>query len=96
MNCREELSDRFRHAYICLLQTVLVRMNVYLQLAVSDIAGVAGMRILRAIAQGQRDPKKLAELRDPNCHKTQEQITKALEGTWHAAHLFELKQLLKA
>jgi transposase len=79
-----------------MMQTVLVQMNVYLHLAVSDIAGVTGMRILRAITQGQRDPKKLAELRDPNCHKTQEQIAKALEGTWDAAHLFELKQLLKA
>src|SRR5260370_29768717 len=54
------------------------------------------MRILRAITQGQREPKKLAELRDPNCHKTREEIAKALEGSWDAAHLFELKQLLKA
>lgn len=79
-----------------MMQKVLVQMNVYLHLAVADIAGATGMRILRAICQGHRDPNKLAELRDPNCHKTRAEIAKALEGTWDAAHLFELKQLLKA
>lgn len=79
-----------------MMQKVLVQMNVYLHLAVADIAGATGMRILRAIVQGQRDPHKLAELRDVNCKKSREEIAKALEGTWEAAHLFELKQLLKA
>jgi hypothetical protein len=71
-------------------------MNVYLHPAVADIAGATGLRILRAIAQGQHDPHQLAKLRDPNCQKNEEEIAKALEGTWDAAHLFELKQLLKA
>jgi transposase len=79
-----------------MMQKVLVQMNVYLHLAVADIAGLTGMRILRAICQGHRNPKKLAELRDPNCKKSQAEIAKALEGTWDPAHLFELKQLLKA
>jgi len=79
-----------------MMQKVLVQMNVYLHLAVADIAGVTGMRILRAIAQGQHDPQTLAAMRDPNCKKTQAEIAKALEGTWDPAHLFELKQLLKA
>ena len=79
-----------------MMQKVLVQMNVYLHLAVADIAGATGMRILRAITQGQHDPQTLAALRDPNCKKSKEEIAKALEGTWDAAHLFELKQLLKA
>src|SRR5947207_1682132 len=79
-----------------MMQKVLVTMNVYLHLAVADIAGVTGMRILRAIAQGHHDPQTLAALRDPNCKRTRAEIAKALEGTWDAAHLFELKQLLKA
>jgi len=79
-----------------MMQKVLVQMNVYLHLAVADIAGVTGMRILRAIAQGQHDPQTLAAMRDPNCKKSKAEIAKALEGTWDAAHLFELKQLLKA
>ena len=60
------------------MQKVLVQMNVYLHLAVADIAGVTGMRILRAIAQGQHDPQTLAALRDPNCKKTRAEIAKAL------------------
>lgn len=79
-----------------MMQKVLVQMNVYLHLVVADIAGVTGMRILRAIAKGQHNPQLLAHMRDPNCKKSQEEIAKALEGTWDAAHLFELKQLLKA
>jgi transposase len=79
-----------------MMQKVLVQMNVYLHLAVADIAGLTGMRILRAISQGQHDPQTLAAMRDPNCKKSREEIAKALEGTWDAAHLFELKQLLKA
>jgi transposase len=79
-----------------MMQKVLVQMNVHLHLVVADIAGVTGMRILRAICQGHRQPQSLAALRDRNCKKTKEEIAKALEGTWDAAHLFELKQLLKA
>ena len=79
-----------------MMQKVLVQMNVHLHLVVADIAGVTGMRILRAICQGHRHPQSLAAWRDPNCKKTKEEIAKALEGTWDAAHLFELKQLLKA
>jgi transposase len=79
-----------------MMQKVLVQMNVFLHLAVADIAGATGMRILRAIVQGHRDPNTLAALRDRNCKKSREEIAKALEGTWDPAHLFELKQLLKA
>ncbi len=79
-----------------MMQKVLVQMNVHLHLAVSDIAGQTGMRIMRAICQGHREPQKLAELRDAKCRKSKAEIAKALEGTWDSAHLFELKQLLKA
>lgn len=79
-----------------MMPKVLVQMNVDLHLAVADIAGATGMRILRAITPGHRDPTKLAEWRDVNGKKSKEEIAKALEGTWDAAHRFELKQLLKA
>ena len=79
-----------------MMQKVLVQMNVYLHLAVADIAGATGMRILRAIVKGQREPQQLAALRDANCKHSAAEIAKALEGTWDTAHLFELKQLLKA
>jgi transposase len=79
-----------------MMQKVLVQMNIFLHLVVSDIAGATGMRILRAMVQGHRNPNALALLRDPTCKKSHDEIAKALEGTWDAAHLFELKQLLKA
>jgi transposase len=78
------------------MQKVLVEMNVHLHLAVSDIAGTTGMRILRAIVQGQRDPAELARLRDPRCKRSEAEIARALEGVWRAEHLFELKQMLRA
>src|ERR1700683_4480955 len=63
-----------------MMQKVLVQMNVYLHLAVNDIAGVTGMRILRAIAQGHHDPQTLAGLRDPNCKKNRGEVAKGREG----------------
>ena len=78
-----------------MMQKVLVQMNVHLHLVVSNIAGATGMRILRAIAKGQRDPIKLAGLRDAQCKKSGAEIAKALEGIWDPAHLYELKDLLK-
>lgn len=78
-----------------MMQKVLVQMNVHLHLVVSSIAGATGMRIIRAITKGQRDPIKLAGLRDPQCQKSGAEIAKALEGIWDPAHLYELKDLLK-
>jgi transposase len=78
-----------------MMQKVLVQMNVHLHLVVSSIAGATGMRIIRAITKGQRNPIKLAELRDPHCQKSGAEIAKALEGVWDPAHLYELKDLLK-
>jgi hypothetical protein len=44
---------------------------------------------------GEREPQKLAALRDRNCKKSIEEIGKALTGTWRAEHLFILKQSLE-
>jgi transposase len=78
------------------MQKVLIEMNVHLHLAAADIAGTTGMRIIRAIVQGQRDPAQLAKLRDPRCKQSEAEIAQALEGAWRTEHLFELKQLLRA
>jgi transposase len=74
------------------MQKCLDQMNVRVHHAVSDAQGVTGMRILRAIVAGERDPRKLAELRDDGCHKSQEQIAALLSGHWRPDHLFNLKQ----
>jgi transposase len=62
---------------------------------VSDIDGVTGMAILRAIADGERDARKLAKLRDPRCRKSEEEIAEQLNGHWREDHLFSLQQALK-
>jgi hypothetical protein len=53
------------------------------------------MAILRAIAAGERDARKLARLRDRRCRKSEEQIAQELSGHWREDHLFSLPQALK-
>jgi transposase len=53
------------------------------------------MAILRAIVGGERDPRKLAQLRDPRCRKTEEEIAEQLTGHWREDHLFSLQEALK-
>lgn len=77
------------------MQKSLDQMNVRLHRAVSDIDGVTGMAILRAIAKGERDARQLAKLRDPHCNKTEGEIAEQLSGHWRADHLFSLQQALK-
>jgi transposase len=77
------------------IQKSLDQMNVCVHHAVSDISGVTGMAIIRAIVQGERDPLKLAKLRDQRCRKSVKQIAEELTGNWRAEHLFSLKQALQ-
>ncbi len=77
------------------MQKSLDQMNVRLHRAVSDINGVTGMAILRAIAAGERDARKLAQLRDPRCHQSEQEIAEQLSGHWREDHLFSLGQALK-
>jgi transposase len=77
------------------MQKSLDQMNVRLHRAVSDIDGVTGMSILRAIAQGERDAHKLAQFRDRRCSKSEQEIAEQLSGHWREDHLFSLQQALK-
>lgn len=76
------------------MQKALQQMNLRLDCVVSDITGVTGLRILDAILEGERDPLKLAQLRDPRCKNSKEVIARALEGNWREEHLFALRQAL--
>lgn len=80
-------ADHIRH-----IQKALDLMNVKLHLAVSDTVGVTGMRIIRAILSGTRDPKTLAALREPSCMSSEETFVKALIGNYTPEHLFALEQ----
>jgi transposase len=84
-----EQADWVRRMHKCLDQ-----MNVRLHHAVSDTQGVTGMAILRSIVDGERDPVKLAKLRDPGCRHSEEEIAEFLTGHWRSDHLFNLKQNL--
>jgi transposase len=84
----------YRAAHIQHMQKALQQMNVQLTQAVSDITGVTGLAIIRAIVAGQRDPQQLAALRDPRCKKSAQEIAKALTGNYRAEHLFALQQAL--
>lgn len=76
------------------MQKALTLMNVQLAHTVTDITGKTGMAIIRAIIAGEQDPQKLAKLRNYRIRASEAEITKSLEGTWKAEHLFCLGQAL--
>jgi transposase len=67
-------------------------MNVQLANVISDLSGLTGQLIVRAIVGGERDPQKLAELRDPRIQASPEEVAKSLEGDWRPELLFLVKQ----
>jgi transposase len=86
---------RYRSGHIQHIQKALQQMNVQLTQAVSDMTGLTGMRIIRAIVVGERDPEALARYRDPRCAKSAEEIAQALTGNYRAEYVFALKQALE-
>jgi hypothetical protein len=83
-----------RAPHILHMQKALQQMNLQLHHVLSDITGVTGMQILRAIVAGERDPKVLAGFRQPGCKADEASLIKALTGSWGQEHLFTLKQSL--
>ena len=77
------------------MQKALDQMNVLVHRAVSDITGKTGMSIINAIVNGERNPKKLAEMRDRRCKKSEKEIAEALDGNFLPQHLFCLGQALE-
>src|SRR5207248_4477870 len=58
------------------MQKALEQMNVKLTEVVSDITGVTGMLILKAILRGNRDPVQLAKYRHERCKRTEAEIAR--------------------
>src|SRR5688572_8972541 len=84
-------------AHVQHMQKALERMNVKLHDELSDLTGVSGMAVIRAIVDGERDPARLLAL----CHKQgqrskPERIIEALRGTWADEHLFALSQAVQS
>lgn len=80
--------------YVHRMQKALDQMNLQLTRVVSDITGQTGLRILRDIVTGQRDPVQLARHRDRRCQASTAEITAALTGNYRPEHVFVLQQNL--
>jgi len=88
---RERLTE-YAAAHIQHMQKALMQMNLQLQHVVSDITGDTGMRIIRAIIEGERSAAKLASYRDPHCKQSEKTISAALTGNYRPEHVFSLKE----
>jgi transposase len=86
---------RYRSSHIQHMQKALVLMNIQLTNVLSDITGMTGMKIIRDIVAGKRDPEVLARHRDRRCKKSRSEIVKSLEGNYKREHVFALKQALE-
>jgi len=77
------------------MQKALDQMNVQVHRAVTDLTGVTGMAMVRAIVEGERDPARLAMHRERRCQKSAKEIARYLTGTWREEHLFNLASALR-
>jgi transposase len=77
------------------MQKYLRLLNLRLDVVVKDICGLTGLNIIKAICQGEMDATKLASLRHGNCHKTEQEIAKALHSNGRKDYLFALNQELE-
>jgi transposase len=78
------------------MQKALTTMNIQLANTITDISGMTGQAILRAIVAGNRDPRQLAKLRHKQIAASEEEIVHSLQGNWREDVLFELSQVLEA
>ncbi len=86
---------QYAGAHIQHMQKALVQMNLQLHHVISDVTGVTGLRIIRALLAGERDPQRLAALRDFRIKASRETIAKALVGDYRPEHLFALRQAVE-
>lgn len=82
-------------SYIQRMQKALAQMNLQLHNVVADITGVTGMRILKAILGGERNPNVLAAMRDQRCKNSEATIARSLKGSYRPEHLFSLRQAIE-
>jgi transposase len=74
------------------IQKALTQMNIQLANVLSDVSGMTGQTIIKAILEGERDPHRLAAFRDFRVKASEEEIARSLEGHWQEDLLFVLKQ----
>src|SRR6266478_2138669 len=74
------------------IQKAMTQMNIQLANVLSDVSGMTGQAIIKAILAGERDPHVLAAFRDCRVKASEEEIARSLEGNWQEDLLFVLKQ----
>jgi len=87
-----EVLLRCQATHIQHIQKALLLMNLLLMEVISDVMGETGQKIIRAILAGERDGQVLAKYRNNHIKASEEDIAKALQGSWREEHLFALKQ----
>lgn len=92
---QREMLIRYASQHVQHMQKALEEMNVKLTEVVSDIVGLTGMKIIKDLVRGVRDPLKLAKHRHERCHASEAEIARSLCGNWRAEHLFALKQAVQ-
>lgn len=85
-----------RNRQVNRMHKVLVLMNIQIGTQLTDLGGASGMDIVRAITNGEREPQKLLAFVRKGVKTPQEELLKALQGTWQPQFIFELKQLLQS
>lgn len=83
---RERLVE-YTVAHIQHMQKALMETSLQVHHVVSDITGVRGMKIIRAIVSGERDPDVRPSLRDVRCHSSVETIRASLIGNDRDEHV---------
>lgn len=92
---QKEMLTQASAQHIQHMQKALQQMNLLLHNVVSDITGVTGMKIIKAILGGERDPQVLARNRHGCCQNSSETIAKSLIGNYRNEHLFALRQAVE-
>ena len=77
------------------MEALLEEAHIKLSSVVSDLLGVSGRRILAALAKGETDPVKLAELGDDRLKCSKAELADALRGSPEPVHLKLLQLYLK-
>lgn len=92
---QREMLVRMAAKHIQHIQKALQQMNLRLDNVVSDVTGATGLAIIKALLKGERDPRKLAAMRNFRCHSSEEEIAESLIGNYRVEHLFALRQAVE-
>ena len=78
------------------MQQALERMNIKFHDVISDLTGVSGLKVVRALLQGERRPGELLALCDVQIQKKKaDRVKESLRGCWKKEQLFALRQALE-